>query len=98
MSVSCGGLIISPEDLARIQAACRRRAAEPEAATSAKLRLSSELCYTCQVIRQEPEITVARQAHTRPEGNSKPWPHRYLFQVYTKMYKKFLLLEPIHSK
>ena len=54
------GLIIDPTLLANIQAACRRRAAELEAATSAELRLSSELCYTGPVIRQEPEITAAR--------------------------------------
>jgi hypothetical protein len=35
-------LIISPEELVRIQAACRLRAAELEAATSAQSRLSSE--------------------------------------------------------
>jgi hypothetical protein len=36
------GLIIDPAVLADIQAACRRRAAELEAATSAESRLSSE--------------------------------------------------------
>ena len=36
------GLIIDPALLANIQAACRRRAAELEAATSAQSRLSSE--------------------------------------------------------
>jgi hypothetical protein len=36
------GLIIDPALLANIQAACRRRAAELEAATSAESRLSSE--------------------------------------------------------
>jgi len=28
MSVSCGGLIVSPEELARIREACRQRDAE----------------------------------------------------------------------
>jgi hypothetical protein len=42
VSESCGGLIISPEELAHIRAACRQRAAELEAATSAESRLSSE--------------------------------------------------------
>jgi len=37
------GLIIEPALLADIQAACRRRAAELETATSAESRLSSEL-------------------------------------------------------
>jgi hypothetical protein len=32
MSESCGGLIISPEELARIRAACLRRGEELEAA------------------------------------------------------------------